>query len=153
MPWFWPSCSPLFSSRDVNPQEIKRQYFASTILPFSTWPCALRCFQSVSKQKMFESCFHSLSYHAATFYRFAFLRSLNSDLQERLFNTCNDITKTTSNRQAKVKWVTFSCVYRLSLKLSNSPHQISKQWIEKHQHAWQTHLERIADILLCGEGV
>ena len=31
--------------------------------------------------------------------------------------------------------------------------KISKQWIERHQHAWQTHLERIADFLLCGEGV
>ena len=37
--------------------------------------------------------------HAAPMYRLVALRSLNTEMQERLFNLCNDITKTTSNRQ------------------------------------------------------
>ena len=55
---------------------------------------------SITKQKMFGRYFHSLSVHAPVLYRQVALRSLNTELQERLFNTCNDITKTTSNRQA-----------------------------------------------------
>ena len=40
----------------------------------------------ITKQKMFENYFHSLSCHASTFYRIVSLRSLNSELQERCFS-------------------------------------------------------------------
>ena len=39
-----------------------------------------------------------LSVHAPIVYRLVALRSVNSELQERMFNTCSDITLTTSNR-------------------------------------------------------
>ena len=55
--------------------------------------------KSISKEKMFGGYFHSLSVHAAILYREVALRSINSELQERMLNACNDITLTTSNRQ------------------------------------------------------
>ena len=57
---------------------------------------------SITKQKMLGRYFHSLSVHAPILYRQVALRLLNAELQERPFNTCNDITKTTSNRQANI---------------------------------------------------
>lgn len=62
---------------------------------------AVQCvdmFYSISKVKMFGSYFQSLVVHAPVLYRLVALRSVNSELQERMFNTCNDITLTTSNR-------------------------------------------------------
>ena len=56
--------------------------------------------KSISKEKMFGGYFHSLSVHAAILYREVALRSINTELQERMFNSCNNITLTTSNRQA-----------------------------------------------------
>lgn len=126
---------------------------------------------SVTKQKMFRSYFHSLSCHAATFYRIVSLRSLNSESQERLFNTCNDITKATSNIQAKnllqnILIRTHAECYKTALKSQESevrslastlaPFEnttFTKTWINKHPCLWQTHLERIADFLLCGANV
>ena len=49
---------------------------------------------------MFGRYFHSISTHAPILYWQVALRSLNTELQERLLNTCNDITKTTCNRKA-----------------------------------------------------
>ena len=96
------------------------------------------------------------------------LRSLNSELQERLFNTCNDIAKATPNRQANsllqnILIRTQAETHKHTLKNQESEVcslasalapfqniQFTKTWIEKHQHIWQTYLERIADFLLCG---
>ena len=54
----------------------------------------------ITKQRMFGRHFHSHSVHAPILYWQVALRSLSAELQQRLFNTCNDITNTTSNRQA-----------------------------------------------------
>ena len=56
--------------------------------------------KNISKEKMFGSYFHSLSVHASILYREVALRSINTEFQERMFNTCNGITLATSNRQA-----------------------------------------------------
>ena len=69
---------------------------------------AMRCVDmfhtpnSITKRKMFGRYFHSISTHAPILYQQVALRSLNTELQEWLFNTCNDITKTTSNRNTAV---------------------------------------------------
>ena len=128
---------------------------------------------SITKQKMFGRYFHSLSVHAPILYRQVALRSLNAELQERLFNTCNDITKTTSNRQANT--ILNNIIIRVqsesklasntlqkqegeisALAASLSPFtnsKFSKQWIRKHLLQWQAHLECISDFLICGPGV
>ena len=126
---------------------------------------------SVTKQKMFGNYFHTLSCHTATFYRIVALRSLNSEMQERLFNTCNEVTKATSNRQANnlmqnILIRTQAELQKYTLKTQESEVRtlastlapfsnttFTKVWIEKHKHVWQTHLERIADFLLCGVDV
>lgn len=128
--------------------------------------------KSISKEKMFGGYFHSLSVHAAILYREVALRSINTELQERMFNSCNNITLTTSNRQANsmlnnilVRVQMESQVVNTTLQkqegeirsLASSLKQFtnskfSSEWIKRHPHIWQAHLERISDFLLCGPG-
>ena len=120
---------------------------------------------SITKQKMFGRYFHSLSVHAPILYRQVALRSLNAELQERLFNTCNDITKTTSNRQANTILNNINIRVQSESKLASNTLQkqegeisalaaslppftnskFPKQWIREHILQWQVHLERISD--------
>ena len=129
--------------------------------------------KSISKEKMFGSYYHSLSVHAPIVYRLVALRSVNSELQERMFNTCNDITLTTSNRhtsgilnnilirvQSEAKVVNTTLQRHdgevRSLASSLKPFtntQFTATWINNHQNIWQAHLERISDFLLCGPGI
>ncbi len=46
--------------------------------------------RSITKRKMFGRYYHAISTHAAPVYRLISLRSLNAEMQERLFNLCND---------------------------------------------------------------
>lgn len=129
--------------------------------------------KSITKRKMFGRYFHSISTHAPILYRQVALRSLNTELQEQLFNTCNDITKTTSNRKAN--HLLNNIIVRVqseskavnntlqkqegevcSLAPSLSPFRntiFTKQWAKEHAFVWQAHLERISDFLLCGPQV
>lgn len=129
--------------------------------------------KSISKEKMFGSYFHSLSVHAPIVYRLVALHSVNSELQEWMFNTCNDITLTSSNchtsgilnnillrvqSEAKVVNTTLQkqdgevCSLASSLKPFTNT-QFKATWIKSHQNLWQAHLERISDFLLCGPGI
>lgn len=129
--------------------------------------------KSLTRRKMFGKYFHSISCHAAPLYRLVALRSLNTELQERLFNTCNDITKTTSNRQAaqlmnnivirvqqesklavNVVKKQEGEVSSLASTLPTFPNTvIPKEWTLKYPYTWQAHLERISDFLKHGPGV
>ena len=108
---------------------------------------------SITKQKMFGRYYHSLSVHAPILYRQVALRSLNAELQEWLFNTCNDITKTTSNRQANTVLNNIIIRVQSESKLASNTLQkqegeisvlaaslppstnskFPKQWVKEHQ--------------------
>lgn len=56
--------------------------------------------QVVTRARMFGRYFHSLTYHAPLLFRIISLRSLVTEVQERMFNQCKSITKATSNQNA-----------------------------------------------------
>ena len=53
--------------------------------------------KAISKRKMFGKYFHSLITHPPILNRIISLRSLNAELQERVFSQANAISKATSN--------------------------------------------------------
>lgn len=129
--------------------------------------------KSITRRKMFGRYFHAISTHAASMYRLVALRSLNTEMQERLFNMCNDITKSTSNRHsshvinnAVIRVQQESDATATSIKkqegevatlasgLKPFPNTfISKEWTKKQPYLWQAHLERISDFMMHGPGV
>ena len=128
-------------------------------------------------EKFYERYFHSLVVHAPIQHRIICLRSTNTEQQERHFNAFLSISAAISRRrpgeiitpgiirmQAEVK--SEESKQRDTLKEQESrlgklayhlpttqntiiPHRI----ILKYLHAFQAHLEKIADFLHCGEGI
>ena len=133
--------------------------------------------QVLSEKKFYGRYFHSLVAHVPIQHRIVCLRSTNTEQQERHFNAFSSISAATSGRilgeiitpgiirmQAEVK--SEESKQRDTLKEQESrlgklayhlpkaqntiiPHRI----ILKYLHAFQAHLEKIADFLHCGEGI
>ena len=121
---------------------------------------------------MFGRYFHAMMTHAASMYRLVALRSLNTEMQVRPFNLCNDITKTTSNRQSSN--LINNIIIRVQQESDGSTTTMKKQegevttlaaalkppsntvvtkeWVQNHPYLWQAHLERITDYLVHGPG-
>ena len=101
--WAWETAVSLPSEWDGTERKRHRFFYSYCNL---TVQHAVQCVgmfyasKSISKEKMFGGCFHPLSVHAAILYREVALRSINTELPELMFNSCNNITLTTSNRQA-----------------------------------------------------
>ena len=131
----------------------------------------------LTEKKFYGRYFHSLIVHAPIQHRIICLRSTNTEQQERHFNAFSSISAATSSRrpgeiitpgiirmQAEVK--SEESKQRDTVKEQESrlgklacclpkaqntiiPHRI----ILKYPHAFQAHLEKIADFLHCGEGI
>ena len=132
--------------------------------------------QILSEQKFYGRYLHSFVRHALIQHRIICCRSTNTEKQERHFNTLSSISTSTSSRrpgeiitpgiirmQAELKAEENN--QRDTLKEQQSrlgklarclppaqntiiPHRV----ILKYPHAYQAHLEKIADFLFCGEG-
>ena len=132
--------------------------------------------QILSEQKFYGRYLHSFVIHALIQHRIICCRSTNTEKQERHFNTLSSISTSTSSRrpgeiitpgiirmQAELKAEENN--QRDTLKEQQSrlgklarclppaqntiiPHRV----ILKYPHAYQAHLEKIADFLFCGEG-
>ena len=132
--------------------------------------------QILSEQTFYGRYLHSFVIHALIQHRIICYRSTNTDKQERHFNTLSSISTSTSSRrpgeiitpgiirmQAELKAEENN--QRDTLKEQQSrlgklarclppaqntiiPHRV----ILKYPHAYQAHLEKIADFLFCGEG-
>ena len=127
----------------------------------------------LTERKFYGRYMHSLVCHAPIQHRIIALRSTNTEQQERHFSTFSSVSLATSSRrpgesitpgmirmQAEMKQGERNAIQeqesqlgRLSKclpKAENSiiPHRI----LLKYPYAYQAHLERISDFLLCGEG-
>ena len=132
--------------------------------------------QILSEQTFYGRYLHSFVIHALIQHRIICCRSTNTEKQERHFNTLSSISTSTSSRrpgeiitpgiirmQAELKAEENN--QRDTLKEQQSrlgklarclppaqntiiPHRV----ILKYPHAYQAHLEKIADFLFCGEG-
>ena len=144
---------------------------------------AIACLEVIGKpiklteRKFYGRYLHSLITHAPLQHRIICSRSTNTEQQERHFNTFSSVSLSTSSRrpgeiitpgmirmQAEMKEgennrrnalqeqeSRLGKLSRCLPKADNSviPHGI----ILKYTSAYQAHLERISDFLLCGEGV
>ena len=128
-------------------------------------------------EKFYERYFHSLVVHAPIQHRIICLRSTNTEQQERHFNALLSISAAISSRrpgeiitpgiirmQAEVKSEESkqrdtvkeqeSRVGKLACCLPKAQNTIIPHGIIlKYLHAFQAHLEKIADFLHCGEGI
>ena len=140
---------------------------------------AIACEEIIGKPKIltdrrfYGQYMHSLVCHAPIQHRIIALRSTNTEQQERHFSTFLSVSLATSSRrpgesitpgmirmQAEMKQGERNAIQeqesqlgRLLIclpKAENSiiPHRI----LLKYPYAYQAHLERISDFLLCGEG-
>ncbi len=130
--------------------------------------------KSLSKRKLFGEYYHALTCHAAVVNRLVALRSLNAELQERVFGQANSISKSTSNyhpdhvltniiircqvesevgREDQVLSQN-SAVADLASSLPPFPNTfLPLSWLENSPTQLQAHLERISDFLLPGPGI
>ncbi|XP_048587968.1 uncharacterized protein LOC125572131 isoform X1 [Nematostella vectensis] len=132
--------------------------------------------KSLTDRKLYGRYFHSLVVHSPIQSRLVSGRSVNTEQQERHFNTFSAIAENTSSRrpgeiitpglvrmQAELKLADqhrntlseqvskINSIAKSSSALSNSI--IPNRYILRHPNDCQAHLERISDFLLCGEGV
>ena len=128
--------------------------------------------KTMTRRKMFGRYFHSLTSYAPILYRIICLRSLNAEMQERMFGQCKAITKATSSQrpnhiitnillrlqeESKSNIKTLKLqegeITRLAITLgSKSNTIIPKQWLHHITHQYQAHLERISDFVASGPG-
>ncbi|EDO30338.1 predicted protein [Nematostella vectensis] len=132
--------------------------------------------KSLTDRKLYGRYFHSLVVHSPIQSRLVSGRSVNTEQQERHFNTFSAIAENTSSRrpgeiitpglvrmQAELMLADqhrntlseqeskINSIAKSSSALSNSI--IPNRYILRHPNDYQAHLERISDFLLCGEGV
>ncbi|XP_048587473.1 uncharacterized protein LOC116615734 isoform X2 [Nematostella vectensis] len=132
--------------------------------------------KSLTDRKLYGRYFHSLVVHSPIQSRLVSGRSVNTEQQERHFNTFSAIAENTSSRrpgeiitpglvrmQAELKLADqhrntlseqeskINSIAKSSSALSNLI--IPNRYILRHPNDYQAHLERISDFLLCGEGV
>ena len=143
-----------------------------------TWIHATACtdvFQQLkhlTQEKFYGAYFHALTSHAAQQYEVVCLKSINTENEERIFETAKRIASTTSNR--KPEQVLPNMLLRLqagaqkdrnALEEQNNSIRIaaahlpcventviSKDMTRKYAFSWQAHLNRIAPYLEPGEG-
>ncbi len=148
-----------------------------------TWHHAMLCksvigfsLKQMSIRKFYGNYFHNITTHAPIQNRLISGRSANTEEQERVFNSINNITRMTSSnhpehiignvfirvqaeKELKVEQPSTSdtqeaYVSKLASSLPNFGNTvIPKQMLAKNYRPWQAHLERICDFLLAGEGI
>ncbi|CAG2184714.1 unnamed protein product [Mytilus edulis] len=155
-----------------SPKQILRLYNQSFLL-------AINCRNVVgvpskmSSRKFFGSHFHSVSIHLAEVQRIFNLRSLVTEQEERCFGDLRRISENTSNRQPKTVCdnavLRFTCqqsskqesiynqesiIQKLAKQIQAKPRTLIPSTIlNKRPILIQSHLERISDYILPGEGV
>ena len=131
--------------------------------------------KTMTRRKMFGRYFHSVTSHTPILYRIVSLRSLNAEMQERMFGQCKSITKATSSQRPNhiITNILLRLQEEAKAHLSNtkslkaqegeikklakaldSKHNtiIPKQWLQQSPLQYQAHLERISDFLVSGPG-
>ena len=128
--------------------------------------------KTMTRRKMFGRYFHSLTSHAPILYRLVCLRSMNAEMQERMFGQCKAITRATSSQHPD--HIITNILLRLqeesknnvsSLKAQEGPITklakalgskcntiVPKEWLHQIPHQYQAHLEKISDFLVDGPG-
>ena len=115
---------------------------------------------------------HSITFHAPLVLRLISLHSVNTEAQERTFGQLKQITKATSNNHPNSVIINMlvrlhegkrenantienqeSESRKLASTISNKDILIPFDWYSKYSTQHQTHLERISDFLLPGQGV
>eukprot|EP00731_Ephydatia_muelleri_P009736 Em0005g322a len=126
----------------------------------------------MTRRKLFGRYFHALTTHSPLLYRIICLRSLNTEIQERMFSQVKQISKTTSNQSTDN--IVTNAIKRLHYE-EDSKHEdtiaVQESEIEKlakvtgpftntcftieimKSASYQSHIERISDYLVCGPGV
>ena len=125
------------------------------------------------KNPVFGRYFHSITCHAPLLLRVICLRSVNTEVQERMFGQAKQITKSTSslranhvitnflirnheeaNAQANPLTIQEGEIHNLAQTLGpNANTIIPYSWLSSNPTLHQAHLERIGDFLLPGPGV
>ena len=148
-----------------------------------TWQHAILCqsvmgfsLKQMTTRKFYGNYFHNITAHAPIQQRLISGRSANTEEQERVFNSINNITRTTSSNHADHiignvfirihaekefkadQSVTSDAQEAQVSKLASSLPDfgntvIPKQMLVRNARPWQAHLERICDFLLVGEGI
>ena len=129
--------------------------------------------QVLSEKKFYGQYFHSLIVHAPIQHRITCLRSTNTEQQERHFNAFSSIFAATlskrpgeiitpgiirmqaeESKQRDTVKEKESSLGKLACLLPKAQNTIILHRIKlKYPHAFQAHLEKIADFLHCGEGI
>ena len=129
----------------------------------------------MSTRKFYGNYFHNITAHAPIQNKFISGRSANTKEQERVFNSINNITRTSSNHPDHIIGNVFiqiqaekafkaeqtstydtqeAHVSKLASSLPNFGNTIiPKQVLARNYSPWQAHLERIRDFSLAGEGI
>ena len=129
----------------------------------------------MTTRKFFGSHFHSITIHIPETFRLFCLRSIIPEQEERSFGDLRQISLRTSNRQAKYvidnAMLRFNAQQKFQAKQNSFRKQdsaISHQakllekrgnstfahkFIQQNTILFQSHLERIADFMVCGENV
>ena len=135
--------------------------------------------QNISRDKLYGKYMHNLLVHAPLQYRLVSGESINCEAEERYFNSIKRITKGTSNNRpghlignlivrqqvesrcndeyvfcAKSNTVVtdINMISKLLDDIQNNS-LFTYDFIKNNAGNWQSHLERISDFLLLGEGV
>ena len=148
-----------------------------------TWHHAMLCksvvgfsLKQMTTRKFYGNYFHNITAHAPIQNRLISGISANTEEQERVFNSINNITRMTSSnhpdhiignvfvrvqaeKEFKASQPTSSDMQQAHVsKLASSLPDfgntvIPKQMLVNNYRPWQSHLERICDFLLAGEGI
>ena len=132
--------------------------------------------KTMTKRKMFGRYFHALTAHSPLVNRIISLCLLNTEVEERMFGQCKQITRSSSNQhtnhiitnilvrlkcEEQRKERATSIVHKQESEVSKLAQSlppkknilIPRQWIENTPIHYQAHLERMGDYLLQGPGI
>ena len=132
--------------------------------------------KQMTSRKFYGNYFHNITSHAPIQTRLISGRSANTEEQERVFNSINNITRMTSSYhpdhiignvfiriqaekdlkslQPSISDTQEAYVTKLASSLPNFGNTvIPKQMLIRNRKVWQAHLERTCDFLLAGEGI
>ena len=132
--------------------------------------------KSLAERKLYGRYWRSITVHAAKQSRIISLKSINTEEEERHFNTLQGVTKLTNRRPGDIitpSLVRLQSEQKLSeSKSATSPVKMQESQISKYYSAlplfpntiipnryiirnpkeYQAHLESISDFIACGEG-
>ncbi|CAB4035866.1 Hypothetical predicted protein [Paramuricea clavata] len=132
--------------------------------------------KQLTTRKFYGNYFHNITAHAPIQNRLISGISTNTEEQERVFNSINSITRTTSSYhphhiignvfirlqaekdlkslQPSISDTQEAHVTKLASSLPTFENTvIPKQMLTRNPRFWQAHLERICDFLLAGDGI